>query len=143
VLFLWNYGSCRTKIPEEKKSSAAQEAKALVKKCKGKKWTPNRGSNGTPNQESSNFAQFQMFSQYEEYQKFRKSQKKAVGKRNRNSDNSNESDNNFFYFNCACTKLIQTHDDLNRPGATIPGANREGLSSLVSRRSSVLVSTGP
>jgi hypothetical protein len=33
----------------------------------------------------------------------------------------------FIYFNCACTKLIQTPDSLNIPGATIPGAYARGI----------------
>jgi hypothetical protein len=65
--------SCHTEPKCKKKGRrVSQEATTLVKECKGNKWTPNRGSNGTPNQESSKLAQFQMFSQYEEYQKFQK-----------------------------------------------------------------------
>jgi hypothetical protein len=87
VFFLWN--KSHTEPKHQKKKSAAQEAKAPVKECKGQQWTPTKSSNGkSNNQESSNFAQFQMFSQYEEYQKFQKWQKTAAGKRNRNSDNN-------------------------------------------------------
>jgi hypothetical protein len=31
------------------------------------------------------------------------------------------------YFNCACTKLIQTHKGRNRPGATIPSSCERGV----------------
>jgi hypothetical protein len=35
--------------------------------------------------------------------------------------------NLIIYFNCACTKLIQTHKGRNRPGATIPRSCERGV----------------
>jgi hypothetical protein len=43
------------------------------------------------------------------------------------SQKMEDNNNKFIYFNCACTKLIQTHDSLDKPGATIPGAFARGI----------------
>jgi hypothetical protein len=48
------------------------------------------------------------------------------------------------HFNCACATLIQTHEGLNRRGATILSSKmHEELCSLVSRCTRVLVDTDP